>query len=228
MEDLSTLVRMHDWLNCAFSQQAEITRGAVISSGSPLPAVWVNQWVDYSKKYGMGYTLNDGRYGVFFNDATKILLGRDNNTFHYMERSKAPDGSKYDVPQVGKISKHGTELNKKVTLLDHFRNYLDDNKAEREPIAAVGPEEDAQVTYVRKWMRTKHSVIFRMSNNDFQVNFFDETEILLWASQDLITYKAKKKPRVTLRMDEVLANPEVAKRVKYVRDILNQLVSTMT
>ncbi len=35
------------------------------------------RWVDYSKKYGLGYSLSDGRYGVFFNDATKILLSWD-------------------------------------------------------------------------------------------------------------------------------------------------------
>lgn len=40
----------------------------------PLPPVWVSRWVDYSKKYGLGYKLSNGISGVFFNDATKVLL----------------------------------------------------------------------------------------------------------------------------------------------------------
>jgi serine/threonine protein kinase len=38
----------------------------------PLPSVWVSRWVDYSKKYGLGYKLSNGCSGVFFNDATKV------------------------------------------------------------------------------------------------------------------------------------------------------------
>ena len=35
------------------------------------------RWVDYSKKYGLGYRLSGGGCGVFFNDATKALLWCD-------------------------------------------------------------------------------------------------------------------------------------------------------
>ena len=37
-------------------------------------SVWVNKWVDYSSKYGLGYTLSNSNVGVFFNDQSKILL----------------------------------------------------------------------------------------------------------------------------------------------------------
>ena len=36
--------------------------------------IWVSKWVDYSSKYGLGYLLSNGSTGVFFNDATKIIL----------------------------------------------------------------------------------------------------------------------------------------------------------
>jgi hypothetical protein len=39
------------------------------------------QYVDFSSKYGMGYKLSNGQYGVLFNDSTKILL--DSNLFHF-------------------------------------------------------------------------------------------------------------------------------------------------
>jgi hypothetical protein len=48
--------------------------GQAEACGMGLPGVWVCKWVDYSKKYGLGYTLSNGSCGVFFNDATKMLL----------------------------------------------------------------------------------------------------------------------------------------------------------
>jgi polo-like kinase 1 len=48
--------------------------------------IWVSKWVDYSSKYGMGYLLNNGNYGVYFNDCTKILE-EGNSGFIYIERN---------------------------------------------------------------------------------------------------------------------------------------------
>ncbi len=39
------------------------------------------QYVDFSTKYGIGYKLKNGSYGVLFNDSTKIVL--DPNMFHF-------------------------------------------------------------------------------------------------------------------------------------------------
>lgn len=36
--------------------------------------IYVKKWVDYSTKYGLGYSLSNGSAGVFFNDNTKIIL----------------------------------------------------------------------------------------------------------------------------------------------------------
>jgi polo-like kinase 1 len=35
---------------------------------------WVEKWVDYSDKYGLGYKLSNGVVGAHFNDITKIIL----------------------------------------------------------------------------------------------------------------------------------------------------------
>jgi serine/threonine protein kinase len=40
---------------------------------SPGIRVWVTKWVDYSSKYGLGYSLSNGDLGVYFNDSSKIL-----------------------------------------------------------------------------------------------------------------------------------------------------------
>ena len=57
------------------------------------------------------------------------------------------------------------------------------------------------------------------------MNFFDDTEALLWPCAPWVTYKAKTKQRVTLPLAAVASYPELAKRIKYVKDILAQLVA---
>ena len=48
--------------------------------------IYVEKWVDYSTKYGLGYHLSNGTTGVFFNDSTKIVLQVNGSTINYMER----------------------------------------------------------------------------------------------------------------------------------------------
>lgn len=39
--------------------------------------VLISKWVDYSSKYGVGYKLSNGCYGVLYNDSTKMLLNQN-------------------------------------------------------------------------------------------------------------------------------------------------------
>ena len=52
------------------------------------------------------------------------------------------------------------------------------------------------------------------------------TEVLLWANRRWVTIKSKDQPRRTLDLKDAAALPDGAKRLKYVHDILAQLVST--
>ena len=44
----------------------------------------IEKWVDYSSKYGVGYKLTNGIYGVLFNDSTKMLLAPNSFDFLYI------------------------------------------------------------------------------------------------------------------------------------------------
>ena len=48
----------------------------------------VTKFVDFSSKYGLGYVLSNGSYGVLFNDSTKIILHPNQFHFDYIERPK--------------------------------------------------------------------------------------------------------------------------------------------
>jgi len=49
----------------------------------------VKKWVDYSSKYGLGYTLSNGTCGVYFNDNSKMLRDVTGKVVTYIERNSA-------------------------------------------------------------------------------------------------------------------------------------------
>ena len=53
------------------------------------PTVWVKKWVDYSSKYGLGYTLSNGCLGVYFNDNSKMVRDAAGKNITYAERNSA-------------------------------------------------------------------------------------------------------------------------------------------
>jgi polo-like kinase 1 len=227
VEDEEALKLMHQNVAAALADASSSAHQEAFGGSLPLPNVWVSRWVDYSKKYGLGYKLSNGQYGVFFNDATKILLKPDGDKLEYIQRQRDESGAKYDTRSDTKMSEHNKDLAKKVTLMQHFRNYLDDpNRHPSSADTADGKSAGDEGVYVRKWMRTRHSVIFRLSNNCLQVSFLDDTEVLLWANRRWVTIKSKDQPRRTLDLKDAAALPDGAKRLKYVHDILAQLVST--
>jgi len=80
--------------------------------------------VDYSSKYGLGYILSNGAAGVFFNDSTKIILDINGKTFNYIERGL----DRQDTIKTHSLSNYPSDLQKKVTLLEHFKSYLEEEK----------------------------------------------------------------------------------------------------
>ena len=194
-----------------------------IEKGIVHAEIHVKKWVDYSTKYGLGYLLSDGSTGVYFNDSTKIIVDKNGENFEYIEKKQ---GDKADTITPYKLSEYPAEreLQKKVTLLQHFRNYLySDTKIEFDKDQAP----DAGYCYVKKWMKTKHAIMFRLSNKIVQVNFTDKTEIILSSEQKLVTYINLKGERSEYPLATALdsKNAEMAKRLKYTKQILTHMLN---
>ena len=87
---------------------------------------WVTRYVDYTSKYGLGFLLNDGSSGVYFNDSTKAVHAARGENFVYVERRKTGAGGVVREPvSMYLLTSYPEEaLKKKVTLLQHFRSYL--------------------------------------------------------------------------------------------------------
>lgn len=184
--------------------------------------VWVTKWVDYSSKYGLGYTLNNHSIGVFFNDMTKILLSRNEHTFLYA--CKLPGDSQDQVSNYT-LTEYPKEIQKKVTLLQHFRSYLEMENAQETRIEGES-KEDVEPVFVKKWTKTKHAILFRLNNKIIQVIFQDCTELLLSSDTQVLTYRDKQGTRshhlLAVAMER--SNPEMAKRLKYMKDILAHML----
>ena len=147
--------------------------------------MWVKKWVDYSTKYGLGYMLSNKCTGVFFNDATKIVIDPEGNKFNYFERKLVSQSERLDVMNTYTLTEYPKELQKKVTLLQHFRSYLETSSqgssSSTNPVSgSLQPTSDIEMkdesgnptpVYVKKWMRTKHAIMFRLNNKVVQVNF---------------------------------------------------------
>lgn len=181
------------------------------------PEVWIKKWVDYSSKYGLGYLLSNGSNGVFFNDSTKILLEPDGHFLHYVER-KGYD--KADVMASYTLEDYPKTLQKKVTLLQHFRNYLEQDLKQK---STAKPQ---AVVYIKKWLKTKHAVMFRLNNKTVQMIFQDETEVVLRSEAKVVTYVNKQGERTSYQLSSALEsdNGEMKKRLKYTKEVLTRML----
>ncbi|CAM9245204.1 unnamed protein product, partial [Phaeothamnion confervicola] len=226
------------------------------SPAAPLrePTLWVTQHVEYTAKYGVGYLLCNGSAGVYFNDATKIVLEAAGNAFEYIDRvpgcgggSGSGDGMNHYTVSRHTLQSYPPSLQKKVTLLQHFWTYLlahEQSTAAGAAAATAGvssvaaptaptPSPGAPATvsaatrlvYVKKWVCTRHAILFRLSDRTVQVVFFDSTQLLLTQEARVVTYVDRGGGRETMHLDAVFVRGrgDVAKRLRYSRDMMSQL-----
>lgn len=208
----------------------------ISQANSPGAEMWVTRYVDYTSKYGLGFLFNDGSAGVYFNDSTKAVLAPKGDAFIYVERKKVGDARMEQIPEHYTLTEFPDALQKKVTLLKHFRNYLieqhkRDDKSEGN-IDGFGREYEGTgdpTVFLKKWVRTKHAILFRLSNQTVQVVFYDHTEILLSSEARVVTYVNKRRGRETYYLADIMNTVEhndIKKRLKYAEGILQQLIST--
>jgi len=203
-------------------------KGGLFGNGTTnLSDVSVKKWIDYSSKYGLGYILSDGHIGVYFNDSTKIIYRPNGANFIYIERN-SQEKTEIITPHVFS-EEFSKDLNKKVILLQHFKAYLlEEDK--NTPIERKESEniDEKHYVYVKKWMKTKHAILFRLSNKIVQVSFLDQTEIILSSETKIVTYMDKKGQLSTYPLNTALDsnNNEMTKRLKYTKQILMHMLTS--
>ena len=167
----------------------------------------VTKFVDFSSKYGLGYMLSNGSYGVLFNDSTKIILHPNLFHFDYIERPKQQptvnangQATESVIDQVSQFDffNYPETINKKVVLLQHFKSYLDGNQKfkplefeftqENAPQRTPTEENNGQLVYIKKWKRAKKAILLRNTNKVIQVMFQDQSELILCSGSGFVTF----------------------------------------
>ena len=199
--DIGTIETMYGTLSHSFAVQEEmpwkISRNIPQTLKSSTASTWVVRYVDYTSKYGLGFLLNTGCSGVYFNDSTKIIMSTDGDMFQYIERKRRYDAKTSEQTcETYFMNQYPQELHKKVTLLRHFGNYLIEqekqDKSSKPSIKSglfkmsempkdciISPENRSSpfdvtpMIFLKKFVRTRHAILFRLSNKTVQVVFFD-------------------------------------------------------
>ncbi|KAF4150581.1 POLO box duplicated region [Phytophthora infestans] len=210
-------------------------------------SLWISQWVDYTTKYGIGYMLSNGGSGVYFNDSTKMISSADGKVFEYIERqSSQTSGPEAHVRYT--VENYDPVLSKKVTLLGHFKGYLVDARAEndeadtlesqlarsfvlssREVNTDTSSDDGASqsMVFVKKWVKTRHAVLFQLSNGTIQFNFFDKSKLMLSSNARVATYLNREGDLTVFSSSMAILTserPDLAKRLRYAKDMLQQMV----
>lgn len=137
------------------------------------PMYWISKWVDYSDKYGIGYTLSDNSVGVLYNDSTRIVLHQNGEQLTYLDKEYMETVcKKTDYPQ---------ELKKKVSLIEYFRKYMTEHLLKAGAAAAPRDgDELARLPHLRTWFRTRSAICLWLSNGTMQINWFENHDKLVF------------------------------------------------
>ncbi|KAG8984611.1 Cell cycle serine/threonine-protein kinase cdc5/MSD2, partial [Tulasnella sp. 427] len=165
--------------------------------------VFIVSWVDYCNKYGMGYALTDGTIGVHFNDSTTLLLSPNKENLDYISSRRA--GSVYVRKHFGVSNEqHPEELTSKVYLLKHFEAYMMERLYGNHSFCWDDTERTEGMDFVQKYFRMKNVIVFKLSNEAIQFNFYDHTKLILSAKGHGITYLDKHYRKTHYSLSEIM------------------------
>ncbi|KAM9819009.1 serine/threonine-protein kinase PLK1 [Syngnathus typhle] len=188
-----------------------------------IPIFWISKWVDYSDKYGLGYQLCDNSVGVLFNDYTRLIMYADTNSLQYINKTAQES---YMT-----VAAYPPALNKKITLLKYFRNYMSEHllKAGANMAPREG-DELARLPYLSLWFRTKSAIVLHLSNGTVQINFFqDHTKLILCPLMSAVTYIDERRDFRTYKLsllEEFGSSKELFNRIRYAKLMVERLMDT--
>lgn len=188
-----------------------------------IPIFWISKWVDYSDKYGLGYQLCDNSVGVLFNDYTRLIMYADGDSLQYIDKTAAESYLS--------VRSFPPALNKKITLLKYFRNYMSEHllKAGANMARREG-DELARLPYLSLWFRTKSAIVLHLTNGTVQINFFqDHTKLILCPLMAAVTYIDEKRDFRTYKLsllEEFGCSKELASRIRYAKLMVEKLLES--
>ena len=176
--------------------------------------IFLRKWVEV-EKYGLGYILSNENVGVYFNDNTKIIYKPNGRNFIYIGN----DEKIYNYLFNQELTK---DLSKKITLLKNFKGYLFEETKDTKELNIYEGINEHLFFYLKRFVKTKHAILFKLSNKTIQTNFHDNTELIINPEIKTVTYIDKKKQKLLYPINIALEcnNKEMTKRLRYTKKIL--------
>ncbi|OWK50719.1 Serine/threonine-protein kinase PLK1 [Lonchura striata] len=220
---LADMLQQLTAVNAAKPSERVAVRQEEAEDPACIPIFWVSKWVDYSDKYGLGYQLCDNSVGVLFNDSTRLIMYNDGDNLQYIEQN--------NTESYFTVRSYPSALNKKITLLKYFRNYMSEHLLKAG--ANITPREGdelARLPYLCTWFRTRSAIILHLSNGTVQINFFqDHTKVILCPLMAAVTYIDEKRDFRTYKLSLIEEHGccrELASRLRYARTMVEKLLSS--
>ena len=213
---------VYDNLVAVLDEKQSLTSGSP-RGPAPEPLVWIQHWKNYSK-YGLVYQDNIGSPGAYFNDNTVMAIDSDGTSVKYVDTKKGGTVDSFSVDIYPEYAK------KKVLLLQHlvkkmstWQTILTIQQKSLSKLESLGTKVSNSFVYVTKWLQTPVAFFFRFSNNMLQVNFNDNTGIILSSEGTIVTH-IDRDQMSTFWLSEVWSRKSILPRLYYIRDMLKTLV----
>lgn len=148
----------------------------------------------------VGYCLNDGTVGAYFNDGTKIIGNPEE--FLYIEKKK----KRYCYLQ------YPQNISFKVGVIRYLVGFY--RQTYREPIV--------NGIFLKKWVQKEHANIFQLSNKTLQLIFTDNSQIIVVKGQQELTYLNKLGEKSIYNFNTLteITNKDLITRIRYTHSII--------
>ncbi|KAF1958019.1 kinase-like protein [Byssothecium circinans] len=196
---------------------------------------FVSNWVDYSKKHGIGYILADDSIGIVINHTDEKPLTHTivNHGYKYL-KSTSDNPTQTTVPflfftqaddgGLEKVTMAEADRKRNSILWGKFGRYMCKNLDEQAPTRAR-QQEELPITIVRYYQRVGNVSVWGFSNGCFQFNFPDHTKLVLSADGKYISFTALPLPAIThLGTHHADLPPEFIKARKVLSGTIYQLL----
>jgi len=207
------LAALHSTMSNALEIRNQTSSNSNSNSSNFSEQLHIVRWVDDTKRFGFGFQLSNGCTSVYFNDDSKMLFDpRSNYLWHFapvIQESTGQVNLNRDEITLVHFSRIPSNLVKKSKILIQFRYYFLFNKnadyvdkmcAE---MRAVIPdvEEPSSCVFVQRFLHSRHSLCFKLSNGTLQNNFFDHAKIMVHLQANQITFVNTKAERKFYSLD---------------------------
>jgi polo-like kinase 1 len=237
----------HDFISNEGAQDLE--KGMNLLNEPNLPKIKnyfrrkISKYFDYSSKFGFVYFINNTHIGICFNDYSNILrhINKDSNEqnlantnnydYIYLDKNAQSSQNFDEIELENYLASKNTskEIVKKFDILKHIVNkHMKDfeevkkQKFINSPTVYDKDNVENKLFFVKKFIVSKNSVLFRLSNKLIQIFFNDNTEITFSTETTDFAYKNKNGQEEQESIQEAMSgdDSDLIKKIKLSKNLL--------